>query len=120
MPDSDTPPPAAVSRRPAMPTAFVTAVGMFALVGGAASFAGWAADVRRLADWSNNGISIQPNATIALTLAGAALALLALGYRRLVAALGVLVALLGGGALPPDVSGRHFEGLHTLLLFRRD
>jgi len=114
MPDNETAPSAA------MPTAFVKAVGVFALLGGATSLLGWVADLRRLTDWPNNGISIQPNATVAVALAGAALALLALGYRRLVVALGVIVALLGATAFVQYVSGANFETLNTLLTFGRD
>ena len=46
-------------------------LGMYALVGGLISFAGWAADLPRLTDWNGVGLSIQPNATIAAMSASA-------------------------------------------------
>ena len=38
------------------------ALSLYTALGGLTSFIGWAADLPRLADWDNNGISIQPNA----------------------------------------------------------
>ena len=46
---------------------------------------GWPANLPRLTDWDNDGISIQPNAAVAVICAGAALILLSWG-RRLTAA----------------------------------
>jgi hypothetical protein len=46
----------------------------------AISFLGWLLDVPLLTDWHNNGISIQPNATVATMAAGAALVLVSFGY----------------------------------------
>ena len=43
---------------------------------GLISFIGWAADLPRLTDWIGDGISIQPNATIAAMCSGAAILLL--------------------------------------------
>src|SRR5436190_5419922 len=51
----------------------VLLLGIYVLLGGVTSFTGWAADIPRLTDWDNTGISIQPNATVAVTTAGAAL-----------------------------------------------
>jgi signal transduction histidine kinase len=106
--------------RGAVRPAFVTYAGLFALLGGAASFLGWAANVQRLTDWYNNGISIQPNATIAVTCAGAALLLLARGYRWLVVALGLVVAFLGASAVVQYLSSLNLENLNTLLMFDRE
>jgi hypothetical protein len=53
-------------------------LGLYTFIGGVAAFVGWAADIRRLTDWGNHGISIQPNATVAVALSGAALLLLCL------------------------------------------
>jgi hypothetical protein len=36
---------------------------VYALIGGLVSFFAYVADVPRLADWTNTGISIQPNAS---------------------------------------------------------
>jgi hypothetical protein len=38
----------------------------YALIGGLLSLAGWVADVQRLTDWEASGLSIQPNAALAL------------------------------------------------------
>jgi hypothetical protein len=58
------------------------AVGAYALVGGLISFSGWAFDIHGFTDWDTNGISIQPNATIATIAAGAALILMRFGCGR--------------------------------------
>jgi hypothetical protein len=47
-----------------------TLAGFYALLGGIASLAGWVLDVRLLTDWDNNGISIQPNATLCAAFSG--------------------------------------------------
>jgi hypothetical protein len=57
------------------------------VLGGVVSFAGWAADLPRLTDWNDGGISIQPNATIAAFTSGVAILLLFLAgvaYGRVV------------------------------------
>src|SRR5918995_5928587 len=74
-------------------------LGLYALIGGVVSFIGWVFDLRRLTDWHNYGISIQPNTCIAVMAAGSALIALAFNYRRLATALGILVALIGGSVL---------------------
>ncbi|MBY0307311.1 MAG: hypothetical protein K2Q09_01075, partial [Phycisphaerales bacterium] len=51
----------------------VVACGLYALLGGAISFAGYVFDVQRLTDWDGNGISIQPNAAVCAALSGLAL-----------------------------------------------
>jgi hypothetical protein len=56
---------------------------LYATAGGIVSFLGWAADVPRLTDWFNIGISIQPNAALAVVLAGAGLLALVAGLRHL-------------------------------------
>ena len=94
-------------------------LGLYALVGGVISFAGWLADRPRLADWDNNGISIQPNATVATMLAGIALILLALGARRVAAVCGVIVAAIGGSVLFQSFTGTDLH-IDTLLLFGRE
>jgi PAS domain S-box-containing protein len=91
----------------------------YAVVGGAVSLTGWLANVPRLTDWFDNGISIQPNAAIAVMLAGAGLILLASGFRRAVAALGILVALIGATVLFQYLSGVNL-GIDSLLMFGRN
>ncbi|MFN2572284.1 MAG: ATP-binding protein [Gemmatimonadales bacterium] len=97
----------------------VLSLGVFALAGGLVSFVGWLANVPRLADWFNNGIAIQPNATIAVACAGTALILIALGNRRFVPALGIIIGLSGASALFQYISGINLPALNTLFLFDR-
>jgi hypothetical protein len=74
-------------------------LGLYACLVGLTSFIGWAADVRRLTDWYNSGISIQPNTTIAAMAAGAAVVLLALNRTRAATALGLIAGLLGATSI---------------------
>jgi hypothetical protein len=90
----------------------------YVFVGGFISFIGWAANLPRLTDWVNNGISIQPNATIAVMASGAALILLGYGYRRSAAVLGALIAFIGGSALFQILTGINF-GIDSILMFDR-
>ena len=94
--------------------------GLYALAGGLASLAGWAADIRPLTDWIDSGISIQPNTTIAAACAGFAVLALARGRRSAAVALGCLVALIGASALIQYLTGTHFDALNTALMFDRD
>lgn len=93
-------------------------VGSYIALAGVTSLLGWAADVPRLTAWDNNGISIQPNATIAATAAGVALMLIAGGYTRLSSGLGVFVAAIGAATIFEYVSGVAL-GIDTLLMFDR-
>jgi PAS domain S-box-containing protein len=70
------------------------AFGWYALAAGLLSLLGWVLDVRRLTSWGG-AISIQPNAALAATAAGAGLALLAHGFRRPVVPLAILCGLIG-------------------------
>ncbi|MBC7833871.1 MAG: PAS domain S-box protein [Phycisphaerales bacterium] len=121
----------AVSRYPAIPRtqkvralrgvslrAVVVVLGAFAIVGGAMSFAGWAFDFPRLTDWEGNGISIQPNTTLAVMAAGAALLFLVKQHRATTFWLGVFVALVGSTAAFQYASGINL-GIDTPLLFGR-
>jgi PAS domain S-box-containing protein len=109
----------------APPVAIVTEQGplvvwlrLWALIGGAVSLAGWVADVPRLTDWFNRGISIQPNTALAAFVGGASLVALAVRRRQAARALGVLVALIGATALFQTVTGISL-GIDTLLQFGR-
>jgi PAS domain S-box-containing protein len=96
----------------------VLLLGLYAFLGGTISFIGWPANIPRLTDWDNNGISIQPNSAIAATAAGVALVLLTFGFRRFAAGLGAFVALIGGSALFQYLSGIQL-GIDDLLMFDR-
>ena len=80
---------------------------------------GWPANLPRLTDWHNNGISIQPNAAVAVMCSGAALILLSWGPRLAAAGLGVIVGLIGASTLLQYVAGLNLDFLNTLLMFDR-
>jgi hypothetical protein len=90
----------------------------YVLAGGVVSLAGWFLDVPRLTDWDNNGISIQPNAALAVACAGAALLLVRYGYHRSAAIAGGVVAFMGASVILEYLSGIDF-GVDTMLLFGR-
>jgi signal transduction histidine kinase/PAS domain-containing protein/ActR/RegA family two-component response regulator len=98
----------------------VRALGLYALIGGFVSFIGWAANVPRLTDWYNNGISIQPNTTVAVMCSGLAVLLLLRGDRRASAGLGVIIGFIGFTALVQYVVDSDFSRLNTLLMFGRE
>jgi hypothetical protein len=103
---------------PLWPRRLSAALGLYALLGGAISFGGWALDVPRLTDWVNNGVSIQPNAAVLIMLAGAGVLLLRFGQRRVAMAIGGLVALSGGLNLLQYIVGADFGFNHQLLFGR--
>ncbi len=106
--------------RPTRPRTFVTVLGLYVLLGGLTSFIGWVANVPRLTDWYNNGISIQPNTTVAVMCAGLAVLFLARGNRRASASLGVIVGFIGFTALVQYVVDVDFTRLNQLLMFGRE
>ena len=94
------------------------ALGAYVICGGLVSLIGWIADIEPLTDWDNDGISIQPNATVAAIFAGAALLCVALGFRHAAAGAGLITSLIGAATLFEHVSGLNL-GIDTLLLFDR-
>ncbi|HEV8122158.1 MAG TPA: PAS domain-containing protein, partial [Candidatus Polarisedimenticolia bacterium] len=96
----------------------VIAGGAYAFLGGLLSFCGWAFDVRRLTDWNDVGISIQPNTALAAAGAGAGLLLLLFERRRAAATLGGLVAAMGVTVWLQNVAGVDL-GIDRLFLFGR-
>jgi signal transduction histidine kinase/CheY-like chemotaxis protein len=101
-----------------VPRWVVPLLGTYTVLAGLVSFAGWAADVPRLADWNNDGISIQPNTTIAAMAAGVALLLVGGGRRAAAAVLGGLVGLIGVTAFFENVSAVDL-GIDTRFMFGR-
>src|SRR5687768_1360706 len=93
-------------------------LGLFAFLGGMVSFFGWLANIPRLTDWDGGGISIQPNTTIAVMAASAALILINIGFRRIAVGFSVLVVLFGVTALFQNSSGVDL-GINTFLMFGR-
>jgi len=93
-------------------------VAAYVLLGGVTSFIGWYADVPRLTDWLGTGISIQPNAAIAVMSAAIALVLFRFGFRRSAGAVGVFVAAIGLTVLIEYATGIDF-GIDARFLFNR-
>lgn len=91
---------------------------LFALVAGLVSFSGWVLDIPRFTYWVNAGLSIQPNTTLLISLAGAALLLLQLGYGRVTLVLGVPVFVGGALSLLQYIFDADF-GINHQLLFDR-
>ena len=90
----------------------------YSLIAGAICFSGWALDIPRLTDWLNDDMSIQPNTTVLIVLAGAACFLLQAGRNNSAMVLGLVVAL--GGALNLLQFIWHADfGLNHQLMFGR-
>jgi signal transduction histidine kinase/ActR/RegA family two-component response regulator len=91
------------------------AVPLYPLVGGVLGVLGWALGVPELLAWHDSGIAMKFNTAVCSALAGAALLLLTLDvWPRVVRALGVFVALVGGLTLLEHLTGANF-GIDTLL-----
>jgi PAS domain S-box-containing protein len=94
------------------------ACGLGAALGALLTLAGWATDTPRLTDWLSDGISMLPNSAACTVCVGVALVLAAgRGRRRVVAALGILVALVGAATLL-EYATRSTFGIDTLLVPR--
>ncbi len=93
-----------------------TSLALYALFGGIISFVGWASDMRRLTDWINTGISIQPNAAIAVVTAAIAVLLVGYGWRRCSAVLGIFVWIIGASTIFQIVSDIDL-GVNTYFTF---
>jgi signal transduction histidine kinase/CheY-like chemotaxis protein len=91
-------------------------LGIYALAGGVISFFGWATDRPRLTDWIGDGISIQPNTTVAAMISGGALFFLALGFHRAAVVCGWIVSAIGVSVLFQYLTGIDLH-IDTLLLF---
>jgi PAS domain S-box-containing protein len=98
------------------------AAGAYALLTGIVTLVGWWADVPRLTDWKNDGISMFPNTAAASAVSGLAVILghLRRGSAARLAgrALGCLVAAIGGLTLFEHLSGVDL-GIDTLLVGER-
>lgn len=95
------------------------ALGLCALIAGAISLSGWVFDIPRFTNWVDGGLSIQPNTSVLVALAGAAVMLLQYGYRRSTITLGGFVALGGALSLLQYIIGVDFGFNHQLLFGRQ-
>lgn len=93
--------------------------GLYAVLGGSISLAGWVLDVSRLTDWNASGISIQPNATLCVILCGTALLSLSVNRSRIGLVCGVLVLFIAGLTGLEWISAYSF-GVDTPLMFGRE
>ena len=91
---------------------------IYAFVGGLLSFTAYAADIPRLADWLNSGVSIQPNAAIAVMTAAFAVLLSWGRFHQPAALFGMVVAAIGATVLFQYASGTNL-GIDELFLFDR-
>ena len=99
------------------PLFIASSCGLYVLIGGVLSLAGWAYDRPRLTDLTNVGVSIQPNAAVAALLTGAAVLLLARTARRSLRR-SARVGLIGATTLVEHLTHADF-GIDGLLLFGR-
>ena len=94
-------------------------MGAYALVGGLVSLTAWAADIPRLADWHGSGISIQPNAAVAVTTAALAALLLSRRFAYLTLVLGIFIVVIGVATLFEIVTNIDLS-IDTVLMFGRE
>ncbi len=92
--------------------------GLYALIGGAISLAGWALDINVLTDWIHSGISIQPNASLCVLISGIALILIALGRPAAGAIVGAVVGLIALLTAFEWIAGTSL-GIDSVLMFGR-
>jgi PAS domain S-box-containing protein len=90
----------------------------YTLLGGVLSLCGWVGDSRRLTDWLDLGISVQPNTAVAFTALGGALLALVFSRRSVAKWLGAAATVIGGLTLSEHASGIDL-GIDGLLLFDR-
>ncbi|MEQ1915783.1 MAG: hypothetical protein ABL856_03560, partial [Gallionella sp.] len=91
----------------------------YAFFGGSVSLIGWIADVPRLTDWGDHGISTLPNTALAVMLAGAALASLWRGFNLTGRIFGLTVTVIGLVSVFQIASGIHLTSFNTVLMFNR-
>jgi PAS domain S-box-containing protein len=109
--------------QPTSPNALSYALGVtrgcsvIALLGGLITFLGWTFDIPRITDWAGTGISMLPNTSIAMMLAGAALLLWSYGHVGATRVLGILVGLIGAATLFQYVSSIDL-GIDRLVVYR--
>ncbi len=93
------------------------ALAAFALVGAAATLAGWFLDFSRLTDWDGRGVSQMPNTAISIVVGAVALLVASVEWHRVAAVLGGVVALVGAATLLQHATGLDF-GIDRLVVYR--
>jgi len=88
------------------------------LVGGSLSLLGWCANIPRLTDWINTGISIQPNSALCAILAGLGLLASSQHLRNIRSTLGLAITAIASVILLEHITGLDL-GIDNLLLFDR-
>jgi hypothetical protein len=91
--------------------------GGFAVVCGVGVLLGWFLDRPAWTDWWGVGISMLPNTALAIVLAGLAMVMLAIGYRRGGTAAASLVGMLGVATVFEHLT-RVDLGIDTILVVR--
>ena len=102
-----------------VPRRVAVVAGLCAIVGGVSALVGWAADVPRLTDWRNDGLSMFPNTAVCAAMCGLALVLNARKITGgIVAILAAGVIVIAGLTLIEHVTGASLWGIDTLLFYR--
>lgn len=97
----------------------VVSLAVLAVAGGTLSLAGWVFDLPRLANWTGDGISIQPNAALAAIGIGVGMLLVVVGRATAAAVVAAVVAIVGALTAFENLSGMDL-GIDAWLLFGRD
>lgn len=94
-------------------------LGLYAFFGGVISFLGWVLDVPRFTDWIDFGISIQPNAALAVIFASSSFLFLRLGRNLIAAGLALVVCVIGVLSLFQILAEVDLPKFNTMLMFDR-
>lgn len=104
-----------------IPTAVAIVGASYAIVAGASALTGWALNIPRLTDWTNEGISTLPNTALCAVFTGTAVLLLATQQApwkiTAVRFLAGMLIFFGGLTLVEHISGRDL-GIDTLIVDR--
>jgi PAS domain S-box-containing protein len=97
----------------------VTILGWYTVLGGSLSLLGYITDIPSLTDWVGTGISIQPNASVAVLAVGAAFLSILHARVKLATLFAASVTAIGVTTLFQYVTGVNLDTFNTLLLFDR-
>ncbi len=102
---------------PAIPRRVADACALFAIIGGLIILTGWVLEIRRFTDWLGTGVSMMPNAALAIGLSGAALLFRNLGREKLVWICSGIAGLIGLLTFSQHIGGLDL-GIDRLILAR--